>query len=104
MIFVGKYSVGEEKVDAWRDRYYRVEAMGKMLEAKESDLIVALKDRDSMYRDVYLLSKTELDSLGFNEERGDDIALRFMLSEPGSIIVTYDKGDVEKDGQRKGFH
>ena len=104
MIFVGKYSVGQKKVDFWRDRYYRVEAMSKMLDAKEPELLEALKDRDSMYRDVYLLAKDELKELGFSEERGDDIALRFMLSEPGAIIVTYDKGDVEKPGQRKGFH
>ena len=103
MIFVGKYSVGKKKVDDWRYRYYRVDALSKMLDAKEADLIEALKERDAMYREVFMLAKKALDALSFDEERGDDIALRFMLSDPGAVIVTFEKGDVDNPGSRKGF-
>src|SRR6185436_19339415 len=88
MIFIGKYTVGKDKVESWRGSSYRLEALGKMSEVEEPSLVEALRERDAMYRDIYLLAQKELDGAGFNEQRGDDIAVRFMLSDPDSILVT----------------
>ena len=102
MIFIGKYKVGKAKVESWRESSYRLESLGKMSEAAEKSLIEALRERDLMYREIYLLSQKDLDEAGFNEQRGDDIAVRFMLGDPESILVTIERGEVETPG-KKGF-
>ena len=102
MLFIGRYKVGKPKVDSWREASYRLEAMGKMSEVEEKSLVESLRERDLMYREIYLLAKKELDEAGFNETRGDDIAVRFMLSDLDSILVTIERGEVEIPG-KKGF-
>jgi len=102
MIFIGKYTVGKPKVDAWRDASYKLEALGKMSDVEEKNLVESLRERDAMYREIYLLAQKELEIHGFNEQRGDDIAVRFMLSDPESILVTIERGEVETPG-KKGF-